>query len=187
MRSALICTPVQLNIKAKIYNYYTEGFVKDVKATIDNPKAGEFQITLLCPDPIIYEKDPNAIGPLWVENIVNLGETATVVNNASNLAVAPVITISNSTIQLDGVNISNETTLQVMEISDYVNIGDTLVVDMLNRKIVLNDSIINNARSADSAWWMLNPGNNNIKLTSGLQILEPIPVTIRYKKGVVGI
>ena len=92
-------------------NYYTEGFIADVKSDITMPTAGEFQITLICPDPIIYDGGdgtspqssllqqvfykekpggftiPSDMPVQWVS-----GQVATSIMNTGSVEVYPLIT-----------------------------------------------------------------------------------------------
>lgn len=49
-------------------HYFTEGYVTDIKSDIEGRRSGEFQITLLCPDPIMYDGgDGLSSDSAWIE------------------------------------------------------------------------------------------------------------------------
>lgn len=165
--------------------YYTEGFVTDVKSSIDNLKAGEFQLTLLCPDPLIYVMDEETQEPLITE-VSLANESTRYVGNLGNVDIAPVITITGI---LDGVEISNNTTEKVMQVDVATeNATDVVVIDMVKRMITLNNAVINKNRSVLSSWWSLTPGMNEIITSIGEESGgSGVSVTISYKRGLAGI
>ena len=49
-------------------HYFVEGYITDRRSDITNPTSGEFQITIHCPDPIIYDGgDGVASDSAWFE------------------------------------------------------------------------------------------------------------------------
>ena len=92
--------------------YYTEGFVTDIKAEIENLVAGEFQLTLVCPDPILYESVNGE--PKWYNEILENGNTTTVINDGE-VEIYPIITITGRVYA--GIELTNTTTQQTMQIN----------------------------------------------------------------------
>lgn len=159
--------------------YYTEGYVSNIKSNITNPTSGEYQITLLCPDPILYAAENYQ--PIWKEETLVDDDITTVANEGNALAY-PVITIKGIT---DGISISNDTNEMTMEISvETASADDEIVIDMENRNITLNGLPINQYRSANSTWWYLTPENNDIITDLGT---GGATATIKYKTGFLGI
>lgn len=161
--------------------YFTEGYVTSVKASITNPVSGDFQLTLLCPDPNLYYIDNfSAVTPKYFET--NLRSTTTI-SNEGNVDAYPIITITGI---VHDVTIENTTTLQTMEIEiTTTNATDVLMINMDKRVITLNGDVINANRSTDSSWWYLLPENNEIALTFGNG--SSATAKLKYKKGYVGI
>ena len=165
--------------------YYTEGVVIDVKADVTNLRGGEYQITLLCPDPILYEAENGELK--WYEETLINGDS-TQIANGGDVEVYPVITITGL---VDGIELSNETTEQTMQI-DVVgeSTEDEIIIDMQKRIITLNGVSINEDRSLNSSWWSLLQENNDVVTRIGAVESSPASeaeVKIRYKRGFAGI
>lgn len=163
-------------------HYFTEGYITDIKSDITNSKSGEYQITILCPDPIIYDGGEGLTSDsAWVEQMfykekpggftisysspvqwVN-GQMATLINNWGEVEVYPIITIIGKT---TNPKITNLTTNQFVELDYTTNAGDLLVIDMKQRIITLNGVSIASYRTIDSMWWKLAAGENKIVLES---------------------
>lgn len=162
--------------------YYTEGVITDVKADVTNLKGGEYQLTILCPDPILYEA---ALGVAkWYEHtLVNGGTTE--IANGGDVEIYPVITITGI---VDGVELTNDTTEQTMQIDvTSENDDDEIVVDMQKRIITLNGVGINEDRSLNSSWWYLAQEANDITVNIGEDSGSSVEVKIRYRKGFSGV
>lgn len=138
--------------------FYTEGYVEDIKSNINNPVAGEFQLSLICPDPFFYEAQGE--NPKWYEYDLTLGETVSIPNEGTVEAL-PIITIQGG---LTNPTITNETTLESMSLEVETEATDTLTINMEKRLIFLNDEAINETRTLDSSWWNLIQGANAITL-----------------------
>lgn len=184
MRFLKIRYALPIRITTASGRYYTEGYVTDVKATIDNLKAGEFQITLLCPDPNLYVVADGEQDPLVTERTL-VNEDTTVVTNLGDVDIYPTITVTGI---LDGIEISNDTTEKTMQIDIATESDDDeVVIDMNKRIITLNGEAVNENRSLLSSWWCLVPGNNSIITSIGEDSGSVIETTISYKRGRIGI
>lgn len=163
--------------------YYTEGFVKDVKATLDRPTAGDFQITILCPDPILYYGgDGTDVSSIYTEVDLTYNGTTTV-NNAGNVPSYPIITLTGL---IENPVISNDTTTQSLGVEvTNTQATDVLMIDMANRIITKNGTTINSSRTTTSSWWNLLSENNDISLTATSGTLTS--AKIKFKKGYAGI
>lgn len=181
-------------------HYYTEGYVTDIKADIEGKRAGEFQLTIVCPDPYIYDGgDGTSTDSAWIEQPFykvgsggfkityptpvpwNAGQQFTAVVNNGTVQTYPII---NLTGRLNNPTVRNMTTGDFVTISGSYN--GTVLIDMKNRIITYNGGTIASNRSITSTWWSLQTGENKI-------ILETTSTSdvdygmIRYKQGYEGI
>lgn len=166
-------------------NYYTEGFIADVKSDITMPTAGEFQITLICPDPIIYDGGdgaspqssllqqifykekpggftiPSDMPVQWVS-----GQIATSIMNVGSVEVYPLIILKGTYTNPKIINISNN---QHVKMNLTISGNSELRIDMKKRIITLNEVSVASSRTTDSTWWRLNRGENKIVLQTDSQ------------------
>ena len=164
--------------------FYTEGYITDVKADIENLVSGEFQLIFLCPDQNIYEADGSG-GVKWYEEDLAVNDT-TVVGNGGDVEAYPIITITGI---MNGIQIVNATTQQTMEIDLATEgVDDEIVIDMEKRMITADGVGANQYRSLTSSWWSLVQEDNDIQVICEEESGAPTPeVKIRYRKGFVGI
>lgn len=163
--------------------YYTEGYIADVKANITSPVAGDFQLTILCPDPILYYGgDGTSESNRWVETVLSYGNSTTV-TNLGNVQSYPIITLVG---EIENPIVENETTGESLQVNiTTTNATDALIIDMENRIITLNDTLVNADRASSSQWWYLPAENSSILLDGDSATLQS--AKIRYKRGYVGI
>lgn len=183
-------------------NYYTEGFIADVKSDITMPVAGEFQITLICPDPIIYDGGdgaspqssllqqvfykekpggftiPSDMPVQWVS-----GQVATSIMNSGSVEVYPLIILKGT---YTNPKITNITTNQYVRLSVNAVGQAELRIDMKRRIITLNGVSIAGSRGIDSTWWSLKRGENRIVLETSNQTDTDFG-TIIWRNGFEGI
>lgn len=189
--------------------FYTEGYVTDVKCDIDNPKSGVFQISIVCPDPLIYDggdginsdsawfqqiisktsqagyKTPYSLPTKWVS-----GETESIVNNLGTTFVYPTIILRG---RFTNPKITNLTTNEFISL-DYKTTAETEQINIDMRKRIIthtnNDKetpvTIASYRTLDSSWWGLAEGINKIELTSDSSS-DTDYITVSYKIGYPGI
>lgn len=167
--------------------YFTEGYVSDVKTEIENPKVCEFQISMLCPDPIIYDGgDGQSADSAWTEMTFYKqgaggfdmeyetpvqwisGEMVTSIENLGTLNTYPIITLKGV---FHNPTITNRTVGGSITLARTITSGQTVVINMKERTIILIDAGGNVAsiasdRTIGSSWWSLASGVNNIVLTT---------------------
>ena len=184
-------------------HYFTEAYISDVKADITGPRTGEFQITLLCPDPLIYDGGDGQIPEsAWFEQTFwtpgaggfeieyhtpvewQSGERNANVINYGSADVFPVITIKG---RVTNPIIENLSTGEFIKLDRTTTAGDVLVIDMKNRIITLNGVSIASSRTLDSTWWRLIRGENRIAFETDDPENDTDHGSIKYKIGYEGI
>lgn len=140
--------------------FFTEGYLDDVKSNITSPVAGEFQITLLCPDPFLYEAQGEL--PKWYEYDLS-PNNSTQIPNEGTVQAYPIITLVGG---MTNPTITNETTTQAISLDIQTEANDVLTINMEKRLILLNDETVNSSRTLDSSWFELIQGANDIRLTA---------------------
>lgn len=140
--------------------FYTEGYIDDIKCDVNNPVAGEFQLSLICPDPFFYEAQGE--NPKWYEYTLNAGSSISIPNEGTVEAL-PIITIQGGVVNPV---LTNETTLESISLDLTTQTTDTLTINMEKRLILVNDEAVNETRSIDSSWWKLIQGANIISLSA---------------------
>ena len=183
-------------------HYFVEGYITDRRSDITNPTSGEFQITIHCPDPIIYDGgDGIASDSAWFEQTFykeqpggfNIeyqvpvqwvgGQMATNIENLGTVAAYPIITLSG---KFTNPKITNLTANEFIELERETTVSDTIVIDMKERIITLNGVSIASSRTIDSSWWTLLQGNNKIVLETDSSSDNNFG-TIKYKVGYLGV
>lgn len=185
-------------------NFQIHTYVQDVKMDIQEGGVfGEYQISLVAPDPLIYEAglldDPNSgWQELPVDKIVgggyitayNMpvqwtpGTTPAVAVNAGDVVINPQIKIVG---KVTNPIITNLTTGQFVRVNITTTQNtDELIIDMDRRTITLNGGSVLSFRTLDSLWWGLNPGNNIISYTSS-SANDTMAVLVRWRNGYKGI
>ena len=183
-------------------HYFVEGYITDRRSDITNPTSGEFQITIHCPDPIIYDGgDGVTSDSAWFEQTFykeqpggfNIeyqvpvqwvaGQMATNIENLGTVAAYPIITLNG---KFTNPKITNLTTNEFIELERETTVSDTIVIDMKERIITLNGVSIASSRTIDSSWWTLLQGNNKIVLETDSSSDNNFG-TIKYKVGYLGV
>lgn len=183
-------------------HYFVEGYITDRRSDITNPTSGEFQITIHCPDPIIYDGgDGIASDSAWFEQTFykeqpggfNIeyqvpvqwvaGQMATNIENLGTVAAYPIITLSG---KFTSPRITNLTTNEFIELERTTTASDTIVINMKERIITLNGVSIASSRTIESSWWTLAQGNNKIVLETYSSSDNNFG-TIKYKIGYLGV
>lgn len=184
-------------------HYFTEGYVTDIKADIEGKRAGEFQITLICPDPIIYDGgDGSSSDVAWIEQAFfkdtaggfvieyptpvpwKAGQQNTIIENTGTVYTYPIINLTG--------NFTAPITVRNLTTGDFITLtgrnitNGTLLINMKERTITLDGTSIASTRTVDSTWWGLTPGINQIVLETGSSDDTDFGM-IRYKAGVEGI
>lgn len=183
-------------------HYFTEGYVTDIKADIEGKRAGEFQITLFCPDPMIYNGgDGTNQSSAWLEQpffkekaggfVIDYpepvpwksGQQTSIITNNGTMNTFPILNLTGT---FHSPTIRNLTTGQFITLNDLDIVNNTLIIDMKNRVITLDGVSRASYRTVDSTWWGLIPGENRLVLETTNNSDTDFGM-IRYKEGVEGI
>ncbi|MDQ0825427.1 hypothetical protein QFZ60_001600 [Arthrobacter sp. B2I5] len=137
-----------------------------------------FKLSLIAPDPIIYDNSASGAMSVTVQPARGGGLTwpltwklnwaagsqPTTVNNTGNVTIYPTITLTDI---MTNPTITNQTTGQFFTLSGLTTAaGDVLKIDMKNRTVLLNGGSVLPYVTSTSSWWPLLPGNNSINLTT---------------------
>lgn len=183
-------------------HYFTEAYITDVKSDITGPLAGEYQITLICPDPIIYdggdgispdsaimeqmfykEKDGGFKIDYPVPVQWTAGQLSTEIKNSGTVDNLPKITLRG---KFTNPKITNITTKKFIKLNLETKQDDVVVIDMRERVITKNGVTVAFLKTEDSVWWNLIPGSNFLTLETDSKDDNNYG-TITWKNGVEGI
>lgn len=114
---------------------------------------------------------------------IGAGSEPTVVVNAGNEPVLPIIRIKTTA---TNPQLVNRTTGKEMRVDVTVEAGSVLDIDMKHRTIVLDGANVYHAKSEQSEFWELQPGNNQIELVTSVGS-EDTTAEVRYRSGFIGI
>ncbi len=157
-----------------------------------------FQITLIAPDPTVYDNSTGGGNSVTLTRSTGGGITwpitwpitwsggagATTVTNTGNVTIYPQITLNNV---MSSPIITNTTTGQFFSLPSFTtSTGDVLVIDMLNRSVLLNGGSVLGFAATTSTWWPLIPGSNTISLTTGSSG-DTVTGTVSWRSGYRGI
>lgn len=142
--------------------WYTEGYVTDIKTQLKSPRKGEYQITLLCPDPLLYPAETilSSAPEVISEELAVNGDTTLLRHGDSD--AFPIITLT------------GEFTNPIISLGEYAfGLGLTtddssiITIDMKSRTVKANtgDSLAE-YRLVDSRWLHLGLGANTITITT---------------------
>lgn len=140
--------------------WFTKGYIVDLKCDITSPKAGEYQLTLLCPDPLLYPCDSfTSDAPTVIEHNLTVNGDTTILRQG-DCDNFPVITLT------------GEFTDPIITIGNYAfGLGITtdssskITIDMKNRTVrALDGTSLAEYRLIDSRWLYLGQGANTITL-----------------------
>jgi len=158
--------------------YYADVYVIDVQSSYESPLQAEYQITLVAPDPYLYDAgdgvDPDS--GFIIQNVNKLvgggytfpyilpvewgiGSTPTSVDNTSGVYIYPIITLNG---KFTNPVIRNNTTGYQIELDITTGITDEIIIDMKNRTVTLNGGSILPFKSG--SWWGLQDGVNMIQM-----------------------
>lgn len=138
--------------------WHTDAYISDIKCDYTSPTAGEFQITLLCPDPLFYKASSfTSDTPVVIENNLTVnGETVILRQGDSDVSpiieltgefTNPVITIGSAAFGL-GLTTDN---------------SSKITIDMKNKTVkALDGTSLAEYRLIDSKWLHLSQGANEI-------------------------
>lgn len=164
-------------------NYFAQTYLKDFKMDIIGSKHGRYQITLVAPDPLLYDAgdgtDPDSgwinldvyklVGGGYVTEYDmpiqwTPGTTPTIATNNGDIAILPQFKIVGA---VQNPRITSHTTNKFVQVNiTTTSPTDELIIDMQQRTVTLNGSSVLSLRTIDSSWFALEIGNNIIEYTS---------------------
>ena len=154
-------SPIVIEDLADNY-WFTQAYITDIKCALTSLKAGEYQITLLCPDPILYKCSSwNANAPEEIEVALVVNGDKTILREGDADAF-PII-------ELNG-----EFTNPIITLGDYAfglnlttDSSSKITIDMKSRRVYASDGTSLAAdRLIDSRWLFLSNGANTITITT---------------------
>lgn len=163
--------------------YFTQTYLRDFKMDIIASKHGRYQITLLAPDPLLYNAgdgiDPDSG---WQELEVHKligggyiteydmpvqwtpGTTPSIAVNNGDVIIYPQFKIVG---KVQNPRITNYTSNKFVQVNiTTTNDTDELIIDMNRRTITLNGGSVLSFRTIDSTWFGLEIGNNVVDYSS---------------------
>lgn len=166
--------------------WYLEGAIAEVKADLDNNKAMDFQITVVCADPLIYPAENLlSFAPISNETTLNLnGESTNLLLPGESVYAYPIFEVDGTF--TDNIKFDNTTKGEYLEIDVSSESSDKLVARLKDRAVTQNGLTVNEYIDINSSWWKLEPGNNRIEVTSGSNS-DSATVKVKYSIGYRGI
>lgn len=177
-------------------SYFFYGYPKDVKFAIDAINRTVFKIDIYVPAPQIYSgaQQNNVLTPptgggftvphnVPVVSSASSGGSVTAVNNGT-MTSFPLVILKGV---LTNPYIYNQTLGRYVQLTYTTGANDTIVIDMANKLMTLNNSSsVLPYRAQGSDWWGIAPGSNLITLSTGLSS-DTGNVTIQFYNAVVGV
>jgi hypothetical protein len=158
-----------------------------------------FNLTLIAPDPTIYDNSASGLMSVtvnpargggitwpiaWTPVVWAAGSLPTTIVITGNVTLYPVITLTD---QMTNPTIMNQTTGQFFSLTGLTtSLGDRLVIDMKNRTVLLNGGSVLPFVTTTSSWWPLLPGNNTINLNTA-NSADTTVATVQWRSGYRGI
>lgn len=171
-------TPTRISFTTLAGNsYFVDAYIDRPIFDLKDPNFSYFQITMQNTNPFIFgsaQVTSSGIAPasgggfilpviLPITSTASAGGTATV-TNVGNVKSYPTITLSGV---LTSPNLYNSTVGKSIQLSYTIASGDSVVIDMFNQTITLNNSSsLLSAKTSSSDWWGINPGANQISITT---------------------
>jgi hypothetical protein len=158
-------------------SYFTYVQVKKLQLPIGRGTTPLFLIQLVAPDPRLYlvgEQSTGVVslptgGGFLVAFVLPVTSSpssggAGSVSNSGNVLTYPKITLAG---QLTNPYLLNSTTGESFQLNHTINGGETVVIDMAEKTIMLGSTPLLTAKADGSTWWGLQPGTNLISFSSG--------------------
>lgn len=164
------------NFSGKIY--YSDVYFIDMQMDIEGRTFAPFEITLLAPDPYLYDAgdgiDPDSgyiiqtinklVGggytfPYVLPVVWETGSTPTSVNNTSEFMIYPEITLTGT---FTNPKFTNNTTGEFIRLGITTTTGDVIKIDMKNRTVTLNGGSILPLKTG--SFWGLSTDINMIQM-----------------------
>lgn len=157
-----------------------------------------FKIELYAPDPTIYDNTAGGVltasiykqtgggytYPVVYPVIYSAGSGPTTVTNGGTVDVFPTVTLVGNMTNPIVINVTTGLVFSLTGISTAP--GDIIVIDMRARTVTLNGGSIFARIGGNSSWWSLQPGGNDIGLTSSGGS-DSIVGTVSWRSGYMGI
>lgn len=184
-------------------NLFTQTYLRDMKMDItEGGIFGKFQLTLLAPDPLLYEigdgTNPDSgfinvpvyklVGGGYVTQYDmpvqwTPGTTPAIAVNSGDVVIFPQVKIKGI---VQNPVITNLTTNKFVRVNvTTTSADDEIIIDMKQRTITLNGGSILSFRTLDSTWFGLELGNNTLQYTSAGSS-DVNFATVRYRNGYKG-
>ncbi len=146
--------------------WLTSGSLTDVKGDITSQKAGEFQLTFLCPDPILYkgaEAGSSHLTRTWVTQGVSgfTASTPKTVSIPNDGTVATDIKLRWSGSTIAGFKVVNVDTAQTFSLT--TNTGTKTEIWFQNHRVLMDGQIRNDYLATTSQWFSIPPGGASLR------------------------
>jgi hypothetical protein len=163
-----------------------------------SPSQAPFNLSLIAPDPTIYDNSAGGLNTVTINPVVGGGLTwpltwplpwsagtqPITINNSGNVTIYLTITLTGA---MTNPTVLNVTTGQFFSLTGLTtSAGDVLVIDLLNRSVMLNGGSVLSYAALTSSWWPLVPGSNTIKFTT-TNSSDPVTGTLSWRSGYRGI
>lgn len=171
-------SPIVIEDFARDY-WFTQAYVTDIKADLTSPKFGEFQITLTCPDPLLYRAESwQSTEPVSLRTALSAGQETTILRQGDSIAYPRFVLAGQKTdleILINGERFALEGALT-----------DTTIIDMKTRQVYSEDGTsLADMRTTDSKWLYLGDGANTIQVNA--EDLSGVNWAMFYSPGYRGI
>jgi hypothetical protein len=176
-------------------NTYVDSLDMPINRTVTE---APFSLTLIAPDPTIYDNSAGGLNTVVLNPVLGGGVTWPItwpivwsagsqpisIINTGNVTIYPTITLTGA---MTNPTILNVTTGQFFTLTGLTtSAGDVLVIDLLNRSVILNGGSVLNYKTSTSSWWPLIAGSNSIKFTT-TNTADPVTGLLSWRSGYRGI
>jgi hypothetical protein len=176
-------------------NTYIDALDMPINRTVTE---APFSLSLIAPDPTIYDNSAGGLNtvvlnpalgggvtwPITWPIVWSVGSQPISITNTGNVTIYPTITLTGA---MTNPTILNVTTGQFFTLTGLTtSAGDVLVIDLLNRSVILNGGSVLNYKTSTSSWWPLIAGSNSIKFTT-TNTADPVTGLLSWRSGYRGI
>lgn len=164
-------------------NYLARGYLTNMKGDITNPKAFEFQLTFLCPDPLLYILKANQYdwnGTKYAYTISGASGTSITVQNQGSMPSPWRWSWSGA---IPTPTLTLDSTGEYFKASGMPS--GTTIIDSSSRLMTVNGALANAYIDPTTVWWSLPPGTSTI--TYSTTASGSTSSQFLYWKGVLGI
>lgn len=157
--------------------YVCNAYPRKPVLPVENNSTGSFLLNFIVPDGLLYSSSAVLSGSITrpigggftvpfttpFTLAASSGGSVTL-NNPGNTPSYPVITLTGP---LTSPFLANSATGTFMQLNYTIAAGNTVVIDMANKTVMLNgNSSILGVKTSDSDWWPIKPGSNTISLST---------------------